>query len=677
MKVLNNNAWSARNLPVELRGALYLSYDDLPSSLKQCFLYCSLFPKDCVFFCEDLIRLWVSEGFIKEEADSLMEDRAEEYYHELIRRNILQFYPLNYDGVACKMHDLFRSLAAIISGDENFSGNSMERSNVSLTKLRRLSITSQGNAAGILAAVTEQRFLRTMLVFSDSQLLSYANLGRFPHMRVLDLTNTAIEIIPDAIGDLYHLRHLDLDQTLIRQLPESIGRLSSLQFLSLCRCKYLTNLPQNITALKNLRRLSFSDTPLSFIPKGIERLKQLNSLGGFVVGDDSVTVKVGEGHAIIHSTLKELSSLSNLRILYIYKLERARPGSLMLGELSKLKELQLACTPLSYREEEENNEKEISLIQNLFEELIPPQFLEQLFITCYFGKNYPKWMMSPSLGSYLPYLSIMDLVDNVSCPQLPPLGQLPHLKILYIAGANAVKHIGPEFLGGGISSSKSPKRTVFPKLQLLTIYRMPNLEEWFFSDEKEDNNAFQKLVLFPCLHELILMDCPKLRALPSGLGRITLKKLYVTKADSLEEVSNLPHIVEWIDLHENRSLNRISNLPLLKRLTIRECYALKFVECLNELQQLELVDDSMDCLPQWLTRLTKECGRGSDELNAENDFLLQLWCNEGVLRRCQQGGKDWTVIEQIQRLNAYVKEGKGYLRFVKEPYFYETNISAL
>ncbi|KAK8947658.1 putative disease resistance protein RGA3 [Platanthera guangdongensis] len=611
-KVLNNDAWSARKLPEELRGALYLSYDDLPSSLKQCFLYCSLFPEDCIFFREDLVKLWVAEGFIKEEVDSLMEDKAEEYYHELIQRNLLQLYPLNYDGIACKMHDLFRSLAVLISGDESFSGNSTERSNISLTKLRRLSITGQGNAAGILAVVTEQRFLRTLLVFSGSQSLSYDNLGRFIHMRVLDLTNIAIEIIPNAIGDLYHLRHLDLDQTLIRQLPESIGRLSNLQFLSLCRCKYLTNLPQSITALRNLRRLALSDTPLAFIPKGVERLKQLNSLGGFVVGDDSATVKLGEGHATMHSTLEELSSLSNLRILHIYKLERARPGSLMLGELSQLKELLLACTPLNYREEQEKN--------------------------------------------------------------LPPLGQLPHLKILYIAGANAVKHIGPEFLGGGVSSSKSPRRTAFPKLQLLTIYRMPNLEEWFFSDEKEENNALQNLVLFPCLHELILMDCPKLRALPCGLGRTTLKKLYVTGADSLQEVGNLPHIVEWIDLHENKSLNRISNLPVLKRLRVRECYALKYVECLNGLQQLELVDDSMDCLPEWLSRLTEECGSGSDEFNAEDDFLLQLWCNERVLRRCQQGGKDWPVIEQIQRLNAYVKEGKGYLRFVKQPYFYETNI---
>lgn len=88
-KVLNKIACSMSKLPVELRGALYLSYDELPQYLKQCFLYCSLYPEDWIMRRDDLINYWIAEGFVEEQEDQLLEDIAEEYYYELMCRNLL------------------------------------------------------------------------------------------------------------------------------------------------------------------------------------------------------------------------------------------------------------------------------------------------------------------------------------------------------------------------------------------------------------------------------------------------------------------------------------------------------------------------------------------------------------------------------------------------------------
>ncbi|URE40886.1 Disease resistance protein [Musa troglodytarum] len=126
-------------------GVLYLSYEDLPSHLKQCFLHCSLYPNKADMYRKDLTRLWVAEGFTEENGELSMEEIAEGYYEDLIWLNLLQVDPTFVDGSRCTMHDLLRSLAqSLIHGEGVYVSDLQSLNTNPLNKLRRLSTSNIG-----------------------------------------------------------------------------------------------------------------------------------------------------------------------------------------------------------------------------------------------------------------------------------------------------------------------------------------------------------------------------------------------------------------------------------------------------------------------------------------------------------------------------------------------------
>ncbi|KAL7233954.1 hypothetical protein ACSBR1_017541 [Camellia fascicularis] len=117
--VLCSKIWDLSHEESDILPALRLSYHHLPSHLKQCFAYCSIIPNDYEFEKEEIVLLWMAEGFILQEGEKQIEDVGGEYFQELLSRS---FFQPSSTGKSSKfvMHDLINDLAQVVARETCF-----------------------------------------------------------------------------------------------------------------------------------------------------------------------------------------------------------------------------------------------------------------------------------------------------------------------------------------------------------------------------------------------------------------------------------------------------------------------------------------------------------------------------------------------------------------------------
>ncbi|KAK1297489.1 putative disease resistance protein RGA1 [Acorus calamus] len=492
--VLSDDLWSSNDDTSEimsLMSVLRLSYMNLPSHLKPCFLTYSLFPEDYEISRTRVIRMWVAEGFIKEGAADVygqqMEDFAELYHNELVMRSLIQVVKISVDpedtDMKCKMHDLVRELAISMTRGEHIVGH--ERQQDSL-KVRRLSILNVEEMQKIPKRVKNKKCrLRSLLVFQSKGMKVippnlYDNL-KFLH--ILDLSNASFDHLPDSIGELVHLRYLNLYNTNIVELPNSICNLRQVQTLILLKSKHITKIPKDLSQMQELRHLEV-DSWVD-VPEGLGKLTNLRTLRDFTVRN-----RVGR------CNIEELNSLSMLRYLVVQSFDKVpsatEASGAAIGKKPHLKFLALKC---AFRVEGVRNKDEMRRIEEVLEQFQPHESLETLFICDYYGRTLPTWMsMTPSPLKELDHLELNDLSNLL---WFPSLGNLPKLRVLRISNCTSIKTIGTEFV--------VDEEGAFPKLQFLSFNSMPQWEEW---------NGGERTDIFPRLKILELVRCPMLRWIP-------------------------------------------------------------------------------------------------------------------------------------------------------------------
>ncbi|KAK3159837.1 hypothetical protein QOZ80_1BG0051670 [Eleusine coracana subsp. coracana] len=320
----------------DMHKILSLSYYDLPSHMKPCLLYLSIFPEDYEIERDRLIWRWIAEGFIQQHENPSLFDNlfeiGESYFIELVNRSMIQPVDIDIEGraKACRVHDLVLDLIRFLSRKENFvtvwDKDERATSSHSVAVARMLSI--QYNTTTHHATITNMSKVRSFTIFSPV-IQSIPSLRQFQVMRVLDLEGCDLSHLKMRhVGKLFHLRYLGLRDTRTRKLPAALGKLQFLQTLDVTGCGALRELPRTINGLRNLKRLYLSRN--TRLPKGFGNLTSLEELCELPIDDDDSTATV----------VKELGHLTGLRVLKLLWMGADTVGEALVQSLGNMRKLQ-------------------------------------------------------------------------------------------------------------------------------------------------------------------------------------------------------------------------------------------------------------------------------------------------------------------------------------------------
>ena len=338
-QVLDDSKWSVTKMPLEINYTVYLSYEYMPSYLKQCFLYYSLLPKSRNFHIDQVVAMWISEGLIHGNSSDL-EELGKKYYKELVSRNLIQPDKRYADIWFCSMHDVVRSFAQYMTKDEALvaqDGDDDILAKLGSQKFLRLSIETNQSQSGELdwKSLQTQQLVRTLISTIQIKMKPGDSLVTFSSLRTLHIESADMASLVESLHQLKHLRYLTLVNADIYVLPGNIGKMKLLQFLDLGGCTKLVNLPDSIVKLGQLRLLSLPEA--SMVPRGFSGLTNMRRLRMFRAHMDGDWC-----------SLDELGPLSQLRYLGLITFENVSDAlfaaNARLGEKMHLITLHLGCT---------------------------------------------------------------------------------------------------------------------------------------------------------------------------------------------------------------------------------------------------------------------------------------------------------------------------------------------
>jgi len=503
-KVLGNVDWYLTQDETKVKDVvLKLSFEDLPSKLKPCFLYLGIFPEDSEIPVRQLLQMWVAEGFIQETGSRDPIDVAEDYLYELIDRSLVQVAQVKDSGgvKACRIHDLLRDLCILESKEDKIFQVCTDNNILIPTKPRRLSVHS--TMSHYVSSSTNDHSCVRSLFCSDPNCFVSSNEWKwltkgFKLVRVLDLEGKLCFKIPSNLGNFVHLTYLRINSESIRSVPDSVCNLQNLQTLDFGPSIMVDEIsfPLGITKLKHLRHL-YTSGPIMLRGRHMESTSEvmwnLQTMSSIVLNTKTTyLIKKGSFPKLrklkLHIVSNSNGDVSNSKMLLSLQL---------LKGLNKL-EISFGIKFLQHRSQWKIN-------FNLEEVLHSLKQLRHLRI--------------------LKIVNALDLVTRVTMfpPNITKL-TLTHVNFLNDEGMHAVENLTKLqilILTGGYLFSLFDLNFVedgFPQLKEFQMRNIP-IQNWKLAHGS-----------MPHLQMVVIDSCDKLDNLPSELWSLsTLRKVCVRK----------------------------------------------------------------------------------------------------------------------------------------------------
>ncbi|PPD90365.1 hypothetical protein GOBAR_DD12720 [Gossypium barbadense] len=611
LHVKDSEIWDLEDEGSRIIAVLRLSHEHLPPYMRQCFSFCSIFPKDSVMTKDKLLALWMANGFIP-------------FFKKLKRMLMELLHPNEVSQIPKTAPHLF-----VYNYNISPSTNIMDLT--TLQPLQSLILCGDGyfNHSNPSRFISKQKYLKVLHL---GFYMSNIEFKISKQLRYLYLHNSTVKTLPESTSSLLNLQTLSLkDCGSLKMLPKGTKNLKNLRYLDIRGCHTLTSMPVALGQLSFLRKLS-----IFILGKkdgcGIDELKEL-ALEGELSIKGLTNVK-----SAMEAKMANLIKKHNLRSLSL-----SWQGNRNENSHHQNDEEVLLCSLTSFNLEEVTHNwlpriSALKYIDDTFYGDMESSFPSLEVLSIRVALCLEEWT-TVNGREHFPLLSSLT-VD--CCPKLVKLPMIQSLKELHIGETNVTLLTSLIMNATVLTSLRISDFNELPD-ELLKNQKQLDRLNVFYCSLKSSSDLLDNL---SCLKYLDIQAC-SIESLPAGLQNLSsLETLDLNFCDSLVSLPGLRYLTSLQDLLINEcpeltSLPRsIQHLSSLRYLQIRCCRGL--ISLPDEMQHLSLLSEfsiincsNLMSLPQGVHNLTT--------LQA-----LRIYGCPHLQRRCKKvRGEDWPNIAHI------------------------------